>query len=132
MNLGELLRSAGVVIGQLDKVRFSRGVTGRIFLLAAVCIGGLVSLGLVGVLTRIADWNLLLIVVVATAVLGIVGITGIFVFGLKQPGAALLDGVELIRYQTAELASKSGPIPMPGPIVTARSVLQIQDKSDPS
>lgn len=101
----KILEEIGITEG-LDKIKLGRGVIGKSTYVAIAALGVLAL-----VASRVTnEWFLISIAV------GVVLLFGAFFFGSmkyakENPGAALLEGAELITWRKQELAAKHLPNP---------------------
>src|SRR5258705_12664187 len=101
MNIGDLLKQAGIPIETLTRIRLGSGVVGRttVALIVALAVLGLIA-------SRVSDlWTL-------RGIAGLVGMIFLFYFwkvmsfAKTHPAAALLEGADLVQWHHAELAAK--------------------------
>lgn len=102
--LQDILKTFGLS-ESVKSIRLSRGVVGRTTY-AVVAFLGVVAVAA----WRAAPEQLLWVAVIAGAVF-LAYFFGVLVFASKNPGAALLEGAELLHWQKTELAAKgTGPV----------------------
>ncbi len=106
LDIHEALKNLGIGVESLDRIRLSRGIVGRA---TFVAIGGLVVLGLA--IWKLNNPNAILLVAGAALLVFLVFFFGILLFASRNPGIALLEGAELLRWKQYELAAKNIPTP---------------------
>jgi len=112
LDLSKILEGIGIKTESVEQIRLGRGVIGKS---AYVAVLALIVFGVVA--SRISN-ELFLLFIAAAALL----VFGAFFFGSmkyakENPGAALLEGAELITWQKQELAAKSLPEPPKTPAI---------------
>ncbi len=110
VNIGKVLEGFGLSEESVDRLKLSRGVVGRT---TYVALGLVIVLGIVA--WRVPTENLLAIAsIAALAFLAYFG--GVLWFAHKNPGVALLEGAELLRWKQIEMEVKGkGSVP-PTPV----------------
>ena len=102
LNFSKILEELGISTESINSIRLARGVVGKT---SYVALGGFFVLAVVA--WRLSSAEFLMIVTGATTLIFLVYFIGILLFASRNPGAALLEGAELITWQKQELAAKS-------------------------
>lgn len=105
-DIRKILEGFGLSEESVDQVKLGRGVVGKVtyVAMAAVAVLGLIA-------WRLTDESYLILVAGSTILIFIVYSIGILLFARSNPGAALLEGAELLRWKKYDLASKNHPAP---------------------
>lgn len=108
MGLEEVLKTVGVAAESMGKIRLG-GVVGKT---------STAVIALFGVFAIVA-WKMSdpLVIGLVAAVIFLVYFAGVMAFALKNPGAALLEGAELVQWQQVEMAAKGIGSPPSAPAV---------------
>ena len=96
----DLLKALGFAEESVQRVRLGRGVVGR------TTYAVVVALGVLGVVASRVDPEALLWVAGLVVGLFILYFAGVLFFAQRNPGTALLEGAELLRWRQSELAAK--------------------------
>ena len=96
----DLLKSLGFAEESIQRVRLGRGVVGR------TTYAVVVALGVLGVVASRVDLEALLWVAGLVVGLFVLYFAGVLFFAQRNPGTALLEGAELLRWRQSELAAK--------------------------
>lgn len=130
MELQEFLKHFQPTAESLERIRLGKGIVGKT---SYVAITALIVLGVA--VTRIStDWMRLAVGLIAVA-LFLFYFISTQRFADKNPGVALLEGAELIRWKQVELAAKNLPSPPATPAVVdptkpLPSILPGKEESD--
>jgi|SRR5437868_5927679 len=98
----EALEQSGITASTLDRIRLARGVVGKASYVAGAAIVALAGFGL-----TLRDPIYLLADAVLVLILFVVYFAGVLWFANRHPGAALLEGAELIQWRQLDIAAKS-------------------------
>jgi hypothetical protein len=105
-DIRKILEESGLQVGSLDRIRLTRGVVGK-----TSYVAGAALLVLLVAATRASE-KTLLAVLIATILVFLAYFIGILLFAAKNPGVALLEGAELIRWRQMEMGVKgTGTLP---------------------
>ena len=108
-SLADILKTFGLSEKSVDRVRLGRGVVGR----ATYAV--VAALSVLALVAWRGDSAMLLWVAVLATALFFVYFCGVLWFANRNPGVALLEGAELLRWRQTELASKGiasiSPVP---------------------
>ena len=97
----KIAEGVGINVEQFDRVKLGRGVVGKSAYIAAAAI-----LVLAAVALR-ADGSFVLYAAIgACLIIFLVYFVGVLWFATKNPGAALLEGAELIQWRQMEMGLK--------------------------
>ena len=99
----EAIFSAGASSETLHKIKFGRGVVGKIAVVAVF------ALGAIAVASVHVSPNGALIAIGAVVLLSFFVLSAILLVVMKQPELALLEGAELVMYKHMALGVKGGP-----------------------
>jgi len=115
--LEDLLGKIGVNLAKVDRIRLSRGVLGRISIIAIVAM-----IALAFVAWKLTDQSLLVLIGVEIFLVFCLSFAGILWYANKNPQTALLEGADVIQLKQIELMAIRGiPIQSPGPIVSGQA-----------
>ncbi|WP_445493136.1 hypothetical protein [Rhodopseudomonas sp. RCAM05734] len=95
------LEAAGVSESSLDRIRLAQGFVGK-----ASAVAGAAFLVLLMVAFSLRDTNALLLVAGITLLLFAIFFLGSLWFAHTHPDLALLEGAELVRWRTIDMAAK--------------------------
>lgn len=110
IDLPKILEGFGLTTESVDRVRLKGGVVGK----ATYAV--LAVIGVLGVLAYKASPEDVMPIMWVVLTVFVLYFLGIIIFGLINPGAALLEGAELIRWRKHELSAKNIPHPPQTPI----------------
>lgn len=105
MGIDDFLKGFGVSAESVDRIRLGRGVVGKTTYAVIIV---LIVLGIA--LTRTSVPWLVLVLAGMAALLFIMYFVGVIRFAGRNPGAALLEGAELLRWKQFDLAAKNIPV----------------------
>jgi hypothetical protein len=104
--IASVFKGIGISAEALDRIRFGRGVIGRVTFVA------LAVFAILGIVADRVSGNYFLIGIgAAAAVLFLVFLFKVLDFAKKNPAIAVLDGAELITWRQLDLAAKGIPNP---------------------
>lgn len=106
----DILKGVGLSEKSLSRVKLSRGFVGRA---TYAVVAALFALAVVASRT---SGDLALWVGILVAAVFLIYFVGVLFFAWRNPGAALLEGSELITWKQIELASKEGGVLPSGPV----------------
>ena len=98
--LGQLLKSFGLSEESVERIRLGRGVVGR------TTYAAVAALFVLAVVAWRADPSMLIWIAVLAVGLFVLYFLGVLIFAERNPGTALLEGAELLRWRQSELAAK--------------------------
>lgn len=98
--LGQLLKSFGLSEESVERIRLGRGVVGR------TTYAAVAALFVLAVVASRADSTMLIWIAVLAVGLFALYFLGVLIFAERNPGTALLEGAELLRWRQSELAAK--------------------------
>src|SRR5947209_6692982 len=103
-DLQDTLKSAGINASAFDRIRLARGVVGKASYVATAAV-----IGLAVVAYGLKEPTLLIIDAILIAVLFVTYFAGVLWFAHKHPGAALLEGAELVQWRQLEMTAGDLP-----------------------
>ncbi len=104
--LSQLLKSFGLSEESVERIRLGRGVVGR------TTYAAVAALFVLAVVAWRADPSMLIWIGLLAVGLFVLYFLGVLIFAERNPGTALLEGAELLRWRQSELAAKGlDPIP---------------------
>lgn len=105
INIQKILEGFGLSVESGDHIRLKGGIVGK----TTYAIVAL--MGVLAVLAWKANPSDVMSIVWAGASIFVLYFIGVLVFGFINPGAALLEGAELVRWRKIDLEAKSIPHP---------------------
>jgi hypothetical protein len=118
----DLLGKIGVNLAKVDRIRLSRGVLGRISIIAIVAM-----IALAFVAWKLTDQNLLVLMGVEIFLVFCLSFAGILWYANKNPQTALFEGADVIQWKQLEMAIRGVPVTSPGPL-TSGQASEVQPK----
>ena len=104
LGIEDLLKNFGISTESVDRIRLAKGVVGKTT--TAVLI---VLMVLALAIFKLNNPQLILILGIAAGFVFLVYFIGVMLFAHKNPGPALLEGAELLRWRQFDLATKGSP-----------------------
>jgi hypothetical protein len=117
LGIDDLLKHFGISAESVNRIRLGRGVVGKTT--SAVVV---VLLVLAVAIYKLSDPKLVLLLAGLVSLIFIIYFVGVLRFADKNPGAALLEGAELLQWKQFDMEAKGLP-EVPGVPVTTSFTL---------
>jgi hypothetical protein len=121
-DIRDILEKSGVTLGAVDRIRLARGVVGKSSYVAAAALGVLLVLAF-----RAPVGWMIVALGIAAVVVFLAYFFGVLWFANKNPGLALLEGAELIKWRQMEMGLQ-GVIALPNEPNTTSTPLIAEPK----